>query len=136
MEETSAGVNPLLHMSWSMDAPSKGTARLPRILLLLPVVFGLLPFVVLVKQWPLCFMGAFVYLAWLFACRKLYLRPVSSYVSALLAGIPLVDWIFLLPLALWKFPGAPLHQSDWLSLAIPPLAFMSALLLQRVAPAT
>ena len=88
------------------------------------------------KQWPLCFVGALVYLAWLFACRKFFLRPVSSYVSALLAGIPLVDWIFLLPLALWRFPAAPLLPAEWLSLALPPLAFVSALLLQRVAPAT
>jgi hypothetical protein len=59
-------------------------------------------------------------------------------VSRLLAGIPLVDWIALLPVAMTFMSNS--REGAWpMALAcflIPPLAFLSALLLQRLAPAT
>ncbi|MEO8616672.1 MAG: UbiA family prenyltransferase [Luteolibacter sp.] len=84
--------------------------------------------------------GIAPYLVWLGLCRTLFRRPISKYVSALLAGIPLVDWMFLLPFSLTSFfhasPTMPQHPLEWVSLTLPPLAFIAALLLQRLAPAT
>lgn len=74
---------------------------------------------------------------WLCLCQTRFRRPIPRYVSALLAGIPLLDWIFLLPCSLLLL--AENSNQDALSIAcfvIPPLAFVSALLLQRLAPAT
>lgn len=81
--------------------------------------------------------GAAPYLIWTGVCLKLRRRPVSALVSGLLAGIPLVDWMVLLPVFL-SLAG---DGAGWVPLsiacfAIPPLAFLSALLLQRLAPAT
>ncbi len=85
----------------------------------LPAAVGLLPFSV-----------------WLALCLSRFRRPVPVHVSALLAGIPLLDWVALIPLALTgsQAETAPgLAAACWL---IPPLAFLSGRLLQRVAPAT
>lgn len=81
--------------------------------------------------------GAAPYALWLWRCQTVYRKPISRYVSALLAGIPLLDWVFLLPVSgmLMQQKNAPLP----LILAcflVPPLAFLAALLLQRLAPAT
>jgi hypothetical protein len=90
-------------------------------------------------SWPI-FVGIVPYIVWLGLCRTIFLRPISRYVSALLAGIPLVDWMLLLPFSLTSFhhttAGIPQHPLEWVSLTLPPLAFVSALLLQRLAPAT
>jgi UbiA prenyltransferase family len=69
---------------------------------------------------------------WLCLCGTRWRRPVPRLVSSLLAGIPLVDWVFLLPLGLVA-PGDALGVS---MIAVPPLAMACALLLQRLAPAT
>jgi 4-hydroxybenzoate polyprenyltransferase len=74
--------------------------------------------------------AALVYAGWLGLCLTCFRVPVSRHVSALLAGIPLLDWIFLLPLL------TMLGSAEIASAVIPPLAFVSALLLQRLAPAT
>jgi hypothetical protein len=56
-------------------------------------------------------------------------RPVP----ALLAGFPLLDWIFLLPFAIAHFlPGT----AGIVSLCLPPAAWLAGLALQRLAPAT
>lgn len=82
--------------------------------------------------------GALPYLIWTSLCLRIWNKPVPRLVSRLLAGIPLVDWMLLLPLGLTR-----IHQDNWsidgislLCLLVPPLACISALLLQKVAPAT
>ncbi len=81
--------------------------------------------------------GIVPFSVWLWLCQTRFRRQIPRYVSALLAGIPLLDWIFLLPCSLLLISKSP--NQDVLSLAclaIPPAAFVSALLLQRLAPAT
>jgi 4-hydroxybenzoate polyprenyltransferase len=85
--------------------------------------------------------GALPYLAWTSWSLKSRQGPtpvpVPVLVSRLLAGIPLVDWILLMPLS-WMII-AQTTSLDPFAMAcflIPPLAFTSALLLQRLAPAT
>jgi hypothetical protein len=116
------------------------TRLLSRILLVLPVLLMLLPFALSERHSWLLFIAPLTYFGWLVLCLGRFGKPVSRHVSALLAGIPLVDWIFLLPVFVaplnWQTPP---FQLDFLSVAsavIPPLAFVSALLLQRLAPAT
>jgi 4-hydroxybenzoate polyprenyltransferase len=81
--------------------------------------------------------GVLPYLAWTSFCLRFRKKPVSALVSGLLAGIPWVDWIVLLPI----FLSLASDGAGWIGFAvacfaIPPLAFVSALLLQRLAPAT
>jgi len=72
------------------------------------------------------------YGVWIAFCLTVFRKPVSRQVSNLLAGIPLLDWIAVLPLAMscggWWSAG----MLVW----IPPLAFIACKLLQRLAPAT
>jgi 4-hydroxybenzoate polyprenyltransferase len=88
----------------------------------------------------LVFIAPVPYIAWFGLCRRYFRRPISKYVSSLLAGIPLVDWVFLFPASFWEFsmhtPQLPSHPLELVSLALPPTAFVLALLLQRLAPAT
>lgn len=83
--------------------------------------------------------GLLPFLLWLALCLTKYRTPVPAHVSALLAGIPLVDWVTLLPIAfIWLrlervSPGDPMFLT---ALLLPPLAFISSRLLQRLAPAT
>lgn len=78
----------------------------------------------------LLWVAPLVYAGWLGLCMTRFRAPVSRHVSALLAGIPLLDWIFLLPLVTLQGPF------EIAGTVIPPLAFAAALLLQRLAPAT
>ncbi|MES2657743.1 MAG: UbiA family prenyltransferase [Verrucomicrobiota bacterium] len=122
----------------SMKEPPKRVAVMARGLLLLAVVtvavgnkffaFDRLPSI-----W-----GAFPYLAWTGFCLRFWRKPVPKLVSGLLAGIPFVDWMVLLPVAM-TFMNDPREGAWPLALAcfiVPPVAFISALLLQRLAPAT
>ncbi|RYD20539.1 MAG: hypothetical protein EOP88_14685 [Verrucomicrobiaceae bacterium] len=78
------------------------------------------------------------YLAWTSYCLRFRRKPVPKLVSGLLAGIPLVDWMVLMPLGIFLMPS--LTGADGVvgisCMLVPPLAFVCALLLQRVAPAT
>lgn len=82
--------------------------------------------------------GALPYLVWTGFCLRFWRKPVSKLVSGLLAGIPLLDWMVLLPVALTLMSGARdgLGMMVVGNLLVPPLAFISALVLQRLAPAT
>lgn len=82
--------------------------------------------------------GALPYLAWTSYSLRFRRKPVPKLVSALLAGIPLVDWMVLLPMAILLLPGSSGDEMGvaLTGLILPPLAFISALLLQRLAPAT
>lgn len=77
--------------------------------------------------------GVLPYVIWICLCLSIWRKPVPLHVSQLLAGIPLVDLMALLPIALSGPLGSPFHL---FCLAIPVSAFFLALLLQRVAPAT
>jgi len=81
--------------------------------------------------------GAAPYLAWVTLCLTIWRKPVPRHVSRLLAGIPWVDAAPLIPMAL-----ACASAANWSDpfvaacLLFPPLAFISAMILQRLAPAT
>jgi hypothetical protein len=72
-----------------------------------------------------------VFATWMLLCSRLLRKTVSSHVSGLLAGIPFVDWIFILPVGMVMEETAG-HGLMW----APPLAFVAGLALQRLAPAT
>jgi 4-hydroxybenzoate polyprenyltransferase len=81
--------------------------------------------------------GLLPYTIWISLSLSIWRKPVPFHVSRLLAGIPLADWILLLPIALLlSTSGAAASPLALACFAIPPLAFISALLLQRLAPAT
>ena len=65
--------------------------------------------------------------------RMLVQMLARNPVPRLLAGFPLLDWILLLPLAPGLFPAGP---AGWISLWLPPVAWLAGLALQRLAPAT
>lgn len=72
-----------------------------------------------------------VFAIWMLLCNRRFRKTVSIHVSGLLAGIPLVDWIFILPVAM-AMEEKTGHGLIW----VPPLAFLAAIALQRLAPAT
>jgi 4-hydroxybenzoate polyprenyltransferase len=119
----------------SMSAPPRSAWMISRALLFLP---ALLPLILSIRDWWLLAIGVIPFLLWLTLCHKIYRKPIPRYVSALLAGIPLVDWIFLLPLALSGSIWGRIHFTSFglMCLLIPPLAFIAGRLLQRLAPAT
>lgn len=76
-------------------------------------------------------LGILPYLIWLALAFTAFRKTVKDHVSSLLAGIPLVDWIVLMPLS-----GLLEPPFSTACLWIPPLAFVTGRLLQRLAPAT
>lgn len=82
--------------------------------------------------------GVLPYLVWTSLCLRIWRQPVPLLVSRLLAGIPWVDWMTLLPVALGlAFDGGDEAFPYMVGcFVVPPVAFVSALLLQRLAPAT
>ncbi len=82
--------------------------------------------------------GAIAYLFLTSLTLRIWNNPVSLLVSRLLAGIPLVDWMVLLPVSvmLFKYGQDPAFVIAWMCLLLPPVAVISARLLQRLAPAT
>lgn len=80
--------------------------------------------------------GLLPYALWTGHC--LFLRmDTAQRVAGLLAGIPLVDWMLLLPIHITI--ASLLAGDDWLTgicLWLPPLAFLAGKALQRYAPAT
>lgn len=99
-----------------------------------------------------------VWVLWTTVALTRFRRAPGRQVAALLAGIPLLDWIVLLPLGdtclslafleplvAIRPPGATadvilnfaaLETVGVVSLLLPPLAFLAGLALQRLAPAT
>ena len=76
---------------------------------------------------------------WLLLSLTIYRSPIQAHVSALLAGIPLVDWIILLPMAWIWLRLQRVETTDGMfltALLLPPLAFIAGRMLQRLAPAT
>ncbi len=83
-----------------------------------------------------CLAGLVPYLLWTTISLTFFRHSVSSQVSRLLAGIPLIDWLLLLPLFLSRHaqPSPPLIALA--CLCLPPLAVLAGKALQRFAPAT
>jgi 4-hydroxybenzoate polyprenyltransferase len=83
--------------------------------------------------------GLLPFAIWMTVCLTKYRRPIPVHVSALLAGIPLIDCI-----AMWSYvrlepvdhyPPA-IRPYIFACFLIPALAFVCGRLLQRLAPAT
>lgn len=127
-----------LSARWESKAEVPGGKKLLSRMLLLAagVVAALLPMMVM----PLVgWIGMTAFFMWIVLCVTKYQSPVPAHVSALLAGIPLVDWVTLLPVALiWMHlyrveTFAPIFS---IAVFLPPIAFVLGRMLQRVAPAT
>ncbi len=85
----------------------------------------------------LSLLGVIPYGLWMLLCLTKRRQPISRFVSSLLAGIPLVDWMVLLPISLsLAISGAGISGDLIGCLVIPPLAWISAIFLQKLAPAT
>jgi 4-hydroxybenzoate polyprenyltransferase len=120
----------------SMPVAPKGATLLSKSLLVIAAIIMSCPLHWISEMTALW--GRFLpYGMWLLLCVTLYRKSLPAYVSGLLAGIPLLDWILMLPI----LAGMNSSEYGWnpfsiACFAIPPLAFVSALLLQRLAPAT
>ncbi len=85
----------------------------------------------------LAWLGLVPFVAWTALALTLYRRPVSAHVSALLAGIPLLDAVALLPLTVRTSGGNVFaHPFPAACVAVPALAFYLGRRLQGLAPAT
>ncbi len=121
----------------SRTEPPKLTGLIARLLLLTTAVLMTWGNKQLFLDRTWVILGVLPYLAWTGFCLRYRRKPLPRLVSGLLAGIPLVDWMVLLPLSVmmgYDSNGGPPVAAA--CLLVPPLAFLSALLLQRLAPAT
>lgn len=76
-----------------------------------------------------------VFLLFLGVCFTKFRRPVPVYVSALLAGIPFLDGIVLIPAGILAWNTELYYMAVFLMFSAP-IAVLLARLLQRIAPAT
>ena len=119
----------------SMAEPPRGPIVISRALLVYPLLA--MPCVLFLLQQPWGWLGMIPYGIWLTLCLTCYRRPIPAHVSALLAGIPLVDALLLLPIAaIAKSEGFFGADAHWWIGGIPLIAFILGRLLQKVAPAT
>lgn len=121
----------------SVDEPPHGMVLLSRAMLCLPLAA--------MSAWWMAWypvptvLGMLPFAAWLILSLTRFRSPVPVFVSALLAGIPLIDLIAALPLAISLIaPDLTLFDSPRLlaTVLVPVGAFLLGRLLQRVAPAT
>lgn len=107
------------------DAP-----RGPRVVSKAMLIFPLIAMSVLFfESWPVAIIAGMIPFAiWLGLSFTRFAKPIPRYVSALLAGIPLVDLIAMAPIA--GFVG------NWWLMAVPLVAFVLGRALQKLAPAT
>ena len=90
-------------------------------------------------QPSLGWIGLVPFSVWLIFSLIFYQSPVSAHVSALLAGIPLIDWILLLPLAKFWLNWERVESDEpmyLIAVFLAPSCFVLGRLLQRVASAT
>ncbi len=76
---------------------------------------------------------------WVALSLTRFRSPVPAHVSALLAGIPLVDWVALLPMAWIWLRLERVDTGDgmfYCALILSPVCFVAGRALQRLAPAT
>nr|WP_226894718.1 UbiA family prenyltransferase [Luteolibacter marinus] len=119
----------------SMPDPPRGPKIIARTLLWFPLLA--MPCLLFPLQPTIAWTGMIPFTIWLVVSLTVYRRPTSALVSALLAGIPLVDAILLLPVGL-EFHKLSFGDQGfyYAMIAIPFIAFFAGRLLQRVAPAT
>jgi 4-hydroxybenzoate polyprenyltransferase len=122
------------------DAPY-GPRVISKALLMVPLLAMTCFFV---PAWPVPgIAGMIPFAIWLTLCLTTFRKPIPRYVSALLAGIPLVDFIAACPLAF----GTPVDIFGGASaigkfpamialLVVPLAAFVLGRALQKLAPAT
>lgn len=133
-----AGLGLLLHVagiSWLARAESKHAhGRRSSIFsacfaaaALTPIAGGIL---LLGFDWSFVLLAAVPYLAWTGLAIGSTRLSTAARVSMLLAGIPWIDWILLLP---FSHAGA---SSPVIALGLPPMMWLLGRLAQRVSPAT
>ncbi len=117
--------------------PAHGVAMIARVLLWLPLAAMSAWWM---PRYPLAGAAGLVpFAVWTSLALTVFRRPVPRLVSALLAGMPLVDLIAALPLATaLVVPGESVLSEPLLAATVllPLVAFALARFLQRVAPAT
>ncbi|MFC7338460.1 UbiA family prenyltransferase [Haloferula chungangensis] len=128
----------------SLAARYESTEHPPHGMVLLSRAMLFLPLAAMSSWWMIYYplasiIGLIPFAIWLSLCLTKFRKPVPRFVSALLAGIPLIDFIAAVPLA--NSLGASdlsLQQQPLLlaTLVVPLVAFALGRLLQRVAPAT
>lgn len=132
----------VMALSWSARYESRGDApagkkwQIRGWLVFSGLVAAIYP---LVQNPLLGWIGLSGFGLWLALSLTKYQKPVSAHVSALLAGIPLIDWVLLFPLAVIGLSAGSISAGSdifLVALLLPPLAFVLGRLLQRVAPAT
>lgn len=122
-----------------MENPPQGAKVISLVMLLIPLAAMSGNFV---AEYPVPgILGMIPFALWLALCLTRFKKPIPRYVSALLAGIPLVDLIAATPIAMGldaKMPTLGLSDLPHLAamLVIPVLAFISGRALQKLAPAT
>ena len=122
-----------------MENPPQGPKIISLALLILPIAAMSSSFM---GYEPLAgAIGVIPFAVWLTLCLTYFKKPIPRYVSALLAGIPLVDLMAAVPLYRYLHGRAPtttLSEAPHLAaiLAVPVIAFILGRALQRLAPAT
>jgi 4-hydroxybenzoate polyprenyltransferase len=127
-----------------MENPPQGPKVISLAMLILPL--PAMSCVFMIAYHPLFgIAGMAPFIVWLALSRTRFKKPIPRYVSALLAGIPLVDFIAAFPLALgfredleaYFMETSLLAVPHFLGLLIIPIAaFIAGRALQRLAPAT
>lgn len=121
----------------SLDQPPTGAMRIAWALFPAAALSMLLASRLLLSL-PLrfCVLGLLPYVVWVALCLACCRKPVALQVANLLAGIPLVDWIVLFPLALSVDAARWATPFPALCLLVPAVALSTGWLLQRLTPAT
>jgi 4-hydroxybenzoate polyprenyltransferase len=120
----------------SMAEPPAGAKKFSRLLLVLPLPLMSLSWIKL--NVGLTLLGMLPFAGWLFLALRKKL-PVPALVSALLAGIPLVEFIAAFPLANASMKSSASLLSSPVAattLILPAMAFIAGRRLQQLAPAT
>lgn len=126
-----AGLSLAARAESATGKPTGGTLRISGLMFVVPVALALAVF----RNEGWVWASVTVYGCWLLACMRVRRRGVRVFVSLLLAGLPLVDWLILLPLGMLD-GSSPCGMFALVCLGGPPLATILALALQRLAPAT
>jgi 4-hydroxybenzoate polyprenyltransferase len=125
-----AGIS-LLARGESLTSPAQGASRAYACFAGSALVMFLVARLIFEIPPAIALIGLLPYTLWTGLC--LFPRiGIAARISGLLAGIPLVDWMLLLPIHLTIGITRPENFCLWL----PPVAFVAGRALQRLAPAT
>jgi len=128
----------------SLAARYESTEHPPHGMMILSRAMLLLPLAAMSGWWMMWYplpaiIGLIPFTLWLTLALTRFRHPIPVLVSALLAGIPLIDFIACVPLAIsLTAPDIGLLEQPALlaTILVPLVAFALGRLLQRVAPAT